>query len=115
MRLDRRGHVRPTGGVWRLVAFSYLMQITVVLIAVWSVVQAPEVVVPLLAVGLVVMLWHGLTRERRLPLWLLLAMMTVAFLASELALARLFPHQATLLDLIATDIARDADMVLPDA
>ncbi len=114
MRLDRRGLVRPTGGVWRLVAFSYLMQVTVVLIGVWSVAQAPEVVVPLLAVGLVVLLWHRLTRRRPLRFWLLLAMIAAAFLGSELALERIFPHKATLLDLVADDLARDADLLQPD-
>jgi hypothetical protein len=115
MRLDRRGHVRPTGGVWRLVAFSYLMQITVVLIAIWSVAQAPEVVVPLLVVGLVVLLWQRLSRRRNLHPWLLPVMVAVAFLGSEFALARLFPHTTTLLDLVASDLRRDAEMVLPDA
>lgn len=115
MRLDRRGHVRPKGGVWRLVAFSYLMQITVVLIAAWAIVQAPEVLIPLLTIGVVVLLWDRLARERSFRVWLLLAMVAVAFLGSELALERLFPHKTTLLDLVTIDVAREVEPNQPGA
>jgi len=111
MRLDRGRHARPTAGVWRLVAFSYLMQLSVVLIGVWAVVQAPEVTVPLLVVGATVATWHRLVGSRPHRAGILVALVAVAFLAAELALERLFPHEPTLIDRFATDAMREAERI----
>ena len=100
IRLDRSHRVRRGMASWRLLAFSYLMQFTMVLIAVWSLIQAPEVVVPLFVMGAVIPGWrrfvagHASLHQR----WVLPLLLVAAFVGSELILERLFPHTPTLVD-----------------
>jgi hypothetical protein len=96
----RIGTRRP----WRLALFALLMQATVVLFAVWSVVTAPEVIVPLLAAAGGWLAARRLIPRGRAGAVAAAAVMVVAFLLSEAALERIFPHKATLLDQFAADI-----------
>lgn len=89
---------------WRLLVFSYLMQFLVVLFIVWSVVQAPEVVVPILTMGTVWLVWHRAARG--CPPWLGVVALVIAFVVSEVILELLLPHRPTLVDLAYRSVER---------
>lgn len=110
---DRIVHPRTkTTRPWRLVLFAALMQVTIVLFAVWAIVRAPEVVAPLVAAVAGWLLARRLPLRGRTGLAAMAAIAVVAFLASELALERIFPHKQTLLDALVRDAEQVGDGVV---
>lgn len=107
LRLDRAGIIRPQRTLWRLELFSVLMQMLPVLFVIWAVAQAPEIAVPLIAIGLAFGIWRRHMAGRPSHRWLLLILLAFAFLVSELVLEQIFPDKTTLLDLATISVPTD--------